>query len=83
MAVKSKSRRLTKAELELLGIVRCFQKYTHLERADMAASHRLGYRQRQANGRYYYITTHRPDVGFDTQGQAVAAARKVLFGSDI
>lgn len=78
MPTKSKQRRLTNAELEVLGIARCFQRFTDDQRANMAASHRLGYRQRQAVGDFYYTTTFAPGIAFSTQRQAARAAQAAI-----
>jgi len=55
--------------------VRNFQPYTHDQRANHAASHRLGHRQRAALGRYFY--THEmvsECIAFDTAKQATQRA---------
>lgn len=69
---------MKKAELELLQVVRCFQRHSHETRADMASSHRLGYRQRRRVGEFFWVTGLVPGLAFDSRGRAVAAARKAL-----
>lgn len=59
---------------EAKRVIRNFMPYTSEQRANHAASHRLGYRQRRAEGEFFY--TH-PDVAgvcFTTRGQAARAA---------
>ena len=69
---------MTKAELERLGITRIFQRFDHNQRADMMTSHRLGYRQRQRIGEFFYVSSHIPGIGFRTRGAAVKAAQRAL-----
>lgn len=54
-------------------VVRHFQPYTSEQRADHAASHRLGHRQRQAMGEYFYTHPDVPGVCFDTRQRAADA----------
>jgi hypothetical protein len=53
---------------------RCFQRFTHHERADMAASHRLGHRQREAIGEFFFIHPLAPGLAFPTRKRAEEAA---------
>lgn len=71
-------RRPSKSELEVLDVVRCFQRYTPEQRANLASSHRTGYRQRKCAGEYYYTTSFSPGIAFPTQGRAVEAARAAI-----
>jgi hypothetical protein len=56
-------------------VERRFQRYTSQQRADRAASHRLGHRQRQAVGEWFYTHPDVPDLAFDNRW---AAAREAL-----
>lgn len=58
-------------------VVRHFQRYTAEQRADRAASHRLGPRQRQSVGEYFYTHPDVPGRCFPTRGRAAQAARDV------
>jgi hypothetical protein len=53
---------------------RCFQRYSHLERADRMASHRLWHRQREAVGEYFYTHPMVPGLAFPTKKRAEQAA---------
>jgi len=44
----------------------------------MAASHRLGYRQRQAVGFYFYTHPAVPGTTFETRKAALMAAYRIL-----
>jgi uncharacterized RmlC-like cupin family protein len=59
---------------EMKRVVRCFQRYTHTERASMQASHRLGHRQRQTAGEYFYVHPDVPERAFPTRKMAALAA---------
>jgi hypothetical protein len=61
-----------KAETKL--VVRNFQGYTSNQRADHAASSRLGYQQRKAVGEFFYTHPAVPGVAFATRKQAALAA---------
>ena len=69
---------ITKAQLDLLGVHRCFQRYSADQRATMASSHRLGHRQRQQAGEYYWTSELVPGVAFTSRGRAIAAAESAL-----
>lgn len=56
---------------------RCFQPYTSEQRANHAASFRLGYRQRQAVGHSYYTHPMVPGIAFDTAKAATTRAYEV------
>lgn len=53
---------------------RCFQRYTSEQRADLAASFRLGPRQRAAVGEHYYVHEMLPEVCFPTAKLATTRA---------
>lgn len=55
---------------------RIFQQFTSEERANRAASHRMGHRQKEAVGEYFYTTPGVPGRAFDTAGQAKDAAHR-------
>jgi hypothetical protein len=59
--------------VEMRRVVRHFQRYTSAQRADLAASHRVGYRQRRAVGEYFYTHPEVPGVGFPTRSGAARA----------
>ena len=56
--------------------IRCFQKYTPEQRANHAASRRLGYQQRQAIGEYFWVHPLIPDLAFHSRKAALNAARE-------
>lgn len=62
---------------ETKRVIRCFQAYTSDQRANHASSHRLGYRQREAVGHFYYVHPDVPGLAFDTRGQAARHALAV------
>ncbi len=55
-------------------VVRHFQHFTSEQRADRAASHRLGHRQRQAVGETFFSHPAVPGRAFTTRRQAAQAA---------
>ena len=56
--------------------VKNFQPYSSAERADLAASHRLGYRQRASVGEVFWTHPAVPGIAFQTKKAAnLAAAR--------
>lgn len=63
-ALKAEARRVT----------RCFNAFTSEQRANRAASFRLGHRQRHATGEYFYIHPAFPHTAFKTRRQAALAA---------
>lgn len=63
-ALKAESRR----------VVRNLQRYASEQRADLAASHRLGHRQRQAIGEFFYTHPDVPGLAFPTRSAAARAA---------
>jgi len=58
---------------EAKRVARCFQPYSSEQRADHAASGRLGHRQREAIGHFFYTHPAIPNRCFDTRGQAARA----------
>ena len=62
---------------EAKKVVRCFQPYSSEQRANHAASFRVGYRQREAVGHFYYVHPAIPNRAFDTRGKAARAALAV------
>lgn len=56
--------------------VRHFQHYTSEQRAGMASSHRLGYRQRAAIGSVFWTHPDVPGTTFPTRARAARAAAK-------
>lgn len=63
---------------EAAKVTRCFNKFSSDERANHAASFRLGYQQRQAVGQFFYVHPDFPNTAFKTRD---AAARAALNGS--
>jgi hypothetical protein len=61
-------------------VVRVFQRYTSEERMNRAASHRLGHRQREAVGEFYYTHPAVPGLAFETRGRAARAGLAALTG---
>ncbi|MFI7608487.1 SprT-like domain-containing protein [Micromonospora sp. NPDC049366] len=59
---------------EMKRVVRHFQRFDADTRANRAASHRLGPRQRQAVGEHYYSHPDVPDVAFPRRKDAAEAA---------
>lgn len=56
------------------SVVRHFQRYNSEQRADRAASHRLGQQQRRAVGEHFYTHPHAPGRAFPTRRAAARAA---------
>ncbi len=50
-----------------------FQRYSHIERADHAASHRLGHRQRLALGESFWTHPEAPAIAFKTRKACIRA----------
>jgi hypothetical protein len=55
-------------------VVRHFQQYSSEQRANHSASSRLGYRQRQRVGEFFYTHPNIPNRAFTTRRQAAEAA---------
>lgn len=66
------------SKLDVPAPVRCFHRYDSETRSNMAASRRLGYRQRQAEGEFYWVHDMVPGVAFGSRKQAVAAVLHAL-----
>jgi hypothetical protein len=62
---------------EAKKVVRCFQPYSSDQRANHAASHRLGHRRRQAVGEFFYAHPAIPDRAYPTRGAAAAVGLQV------
>jgi len=59
---------------EMKKVTRLFQAYSSEQRANHAACHRLGYRQRKALGEFFYMHPDFPDRAFSTRKRAAVAA---------
>ena len=59
---------------EAKRVARCFNAYSSEARANHAASHRLGHRQRASTGDFYYTHPSFPTTAFATRGAAARAA---------
>lgn len=59
-------------------VVRHYERYTPEQRANRAASHRLGPRQRLAVGEYIYTHPYVPGVAFTTRAAAARAGLLAL-----
>lgn len=55
-------------------VVRCFNRYSSEQRANHAASFRLGHRQREAVGEFFYTHPDVPGRAFPTRKAAAMAA---------
>lgn len=55
-------------------VVRNFQPFTSEQRANHAASHRLGHRQRERVGEFFYTHPDVPGAAFTTRKRAAEAA---------
>lgn len=69
------------SRLDVPPAVRCFQMFDHNTRANLMASRRLGHRQREAVGRFFWVHPLAPDIAFETKGAAERAAVKALAGA--
>lgn len=58
---------------EMKKVVRMYQPYTSEQRANHAASHRLGHKQRKADGHFFYMHPAIKNRAFDTRTQAAKA----------
>ena len=59
---------------EAKRVTRCFQAHSSETRANHAASFRLGHRQREAVGEFFYVHPELPNKAFPTRGAAARAA---------
>lgn len=64
----------TALKAEKKKVVRCFNVFDSETRANHAASHRLGYLQRQRTGDFYYVHPEIPNTAFETRTRAAEAA---------
>ena len=60
--------------IDIAPAVRNFQRYASEDRADMRASHRLGFRQRQRVGEVFWTHPLVPNIAFPTRAAALRAA---------
>ena len=58
---------------EAKKVSRCFQAYTSEQRANHAASFRLGYQQRKSVGEFFYVHPAVPGIAFSTRRKAAEA----------
>ncbi|MEU3452246.1 hypothetical protein ABZ671_01185 [Micromonospora sp. NPDC006766] len=65
---------------EMRRTVRHFQRYTDEQRANRAASHRLGHRQRQAVGEVFFTHPAMPGRAFGSRRAAAEAAVRRVRG---
>lgn len=68
----------TALKAETKRVVRNFQGYDSETRAMHAASHRLGHRQREAVGEFFYTHPDVPGCAFPTRKAAAQAGLKTL-----
>ena len=61
------------------GVTRCLQRYDSYQRADRAASHRLGHRQREAIGEFFYTNDEEPTTGYPTAKAAKVGLHRALL----
>lgn len=61
-------------DAERKRVVRCFHRYDSETRANHAASFRLGHRQREAVGEFFYTHPDIPNRAFPTRKAAAMAA---------
>lgn len=54
-------------------VIRCFHAYSSEQRANHAASFRLGHRQRVATGEFFYVHPDVPNIAFPTRKAAALA----------
>ncbi len=64
----------TALKAEMKRVVRCFQHYNHNQRADLMSSRRMGLRQREATGRFFYVHPDVPGLAFNRRSDAAAHA---------
>lgn len=67
---------------EARKVTRCWMRYDSSTIANLRSSHRLGHRQRQAIGEYFYVHEDRPNVAFPTRKSAVTDALRRM-GLDV
>ena len=64
----------TAIKAERKKVFRCFQPYSSETRANHASSHRLGHRQRESVGEFFYTHPAIPNRAFLTRKAAAIAA---------
>ena len=64
---------------KLFPATRHLQRYSSEQRANLRASHRQGYLQRQRIGEYFYTHELCGDVGFDTAKSATERAYRIYL----
>lgn len=73
-----KPQRIDGALYDMAPAVRGFQRYTSETRADLRASFRLGYRQRESIGEAFWTHPLVPGLAFPTRIAALRAALRTL-----
>jgi hypothetical protein len=66
-----------RASVRAKTVTRCFQRYSSEDRANHAASHRVGYLKRQAVGEFFYVSSLVPGLAFPTRSRAEQAEREI------
>lgn len=59
---------------EMKRVTRCFQAYSTEQRSDLMSSRRMGHRQREALGRFFYVHPDVPGLAFSRRSDAAARA---------
>lgn len=59
---------------EMKKVTRCFHAFSSECRANHAASHRLGYLQKQRIGEFFYVHPSFPNTAFSTRKRAAQSA---------
>ena len=70
--------RIDGAILDMPDAVRCFEQYTSEQRANHAASFRLGHQQRQAVGEFFWVHEYCRGVCYPTRKDALRAALRFV-----
>ena len=63
-------------------VTRCFHRYSHVERADRSASHRLGFRQREAVGEHFYVSDLIPGIAYPSRSRAEWATIQTIEATE-
>lgn len=69
--------------VDIPSAVRGFQRYSSETRANMQASHRLGFRQKEAIGEAFWTHPFCPGVCFPTKSAAYRAALRTLVAAEV
>ena len=64
---------------KLFPATRNFDKFTAEQCANHASSHKMGFRQRQAVGQFFYTHKLCPSIAFDTAQQATERAYEIYL----